>query len=104
MSLNREWVNIIVLTPIFATAFGTWAAAVYSQLRFFFSPDRIKGWSLYFPGFRFQLDMMRGEFAPYGGPIAQGHLTHMRGAIMVFLVAWLTAVAWFAAMFFLLVQ
>jgi len=104
MNPDWGWVNLIVLTPIFAIAFGAWAVAVYSQVRFFFSRDRKRGWSLYFPGFRYQWDVMRGDFAPYGGPLAQGHLTHMRGAIMVFLIAWLTAVVWFTAMFFLLVQ
>lgn len=104
MSPDWERINLIVLTPVFAIAFGAWAVAVYSQVRFFFSPDRKKGWSLYLPGFRYQLDMMRGDFAPYGGPIARRHLSHMRNAGMVFLIVWLVAVVWSTTMFFVLVQ
>ncbi|WP_337660471.1 hypothetical protein [Anderseniella sp. Alg231-50] len=103
MSQTWVWVNTIVLTPVLATAFGAWLVAVYAQLRFFFSPDRNKGWSLYIPGFRYQWNIVRGCFAPYGGPLAQGHLAHMRTAGLVFLVAWLVAATWLSAMFFLFV-
>lgn len=72
----------------------------FLQLKFYFAPDRKRGWKMYFPGGRFQWDIWRGNFTPYGGPVAQHYLARMRKSGIAFLYAWLLAVTWFAVAMF----